>query len=281
MASNLQSALWFPLFDELADPRVFVALAEEAETAGWDGVFVWDHIAWTAPVQSVADPWISLAAAANATETIRLGTMVTPVPRRRPVKLARETASLDRLSGGRLILGVGLGSDAYAAEFSRTGEEVTDRVRAEMLDEALEVIGECWSGQPVRHRGRHYTVHDVAFLPTPVQQPRIPIWVAGRVGRAKPMNRAIGVDGFFPLALQGPNQLAEIAATITRLRPDPTARYDIAVEITPGEDPAGYAAAGATWGMTQFDPETMTLDLVRGVLRDGPVRPALRSEGGS
>jgi alkanesulfonate monooxygenase SsuD/methylene tetrahydromethanopterin reductase-like flavin-dependent oxidoreductase (luciferase family) len=207
--------------------------------------------------------------------------MVTPLARRRPVKLARETASLDRLSGGRLILGVGLGSDAYAAEFSRTGEEVVDRVRAEMFDEALEVIGKCWSGQPVRHRGRHYTVHDIAFLPTPVQQPRIPIWAAGRAGRAKPLNRATRVDGFFPLGLQGPNQLAEIAATITRLRPDPTAPYDIAVEMPPAEDPAGYAAAGATWAMTEFDPETMTLDLVRGVLRDGPFRSTLRSEGRS
>jgi hypothetical protein len=114
-----------------------------------------------------------------------------------------------------------------------------------------------------------------------VQQPRIPIWAAGRAGRAKPLNRATRVDGFFPLGLQGPNQLAEIAATITRLRPDPTAPYDIAVEMPPAEDPAGYAAAGATWAMTEFDPETMTLDLVRGVLRDGPFRSTLRSEGRS
>lgn len=137
----MKSGVWLPLFDELADPRVVANLAVEAEAAGWDGFFVWDQITWREPVSAVADPWICLAAAAAVTTQIALGPMVSPLARRRPTKVARETASLDVLSGGRLILGVGVGSDRFAAEYSRTGEPVEDRVRAEMLDESLAILG--------------------------------------------------------------------------------------------------------------------------------------------
>ena len=109
--SRVRSGLFLPLFDELADPAVVARLSAEAEEAGWHGVFVWDNLRFQEPVVDVADPWITLAAMATATERIRLGPMVTPLARRRPVKVARETATLDRLSGGRLTLGVGLGSD--------------------------------------------------------------------------------------------------------------------------------------------------------------------------
>src|SRR6266542_403809 len=121
--TKLRSALWLPTFDELADPAIVARLAAEAEEAGWHGVFVWDNLLWPAPVRQVADPWITLAAIATATERLRLGPMVTPLARRRPTKVARETATLDRLSGGRLTLGVGLGSDRFAHELSATGEE--------------------------------------------------------------------------------------------------------------------------------------------------------------
>ena len=274
MATNPRSALWIPLFDELADPLVAARLAAEAEEVGWDGFFVWDHLTWAAPVERVADPWISLAAAAAATESLRLGPMATPLARRRPAKLARETASLDRLSSGRLILGVGLGSDVYGAEFARTGEQVDGRVRAEMLDETLDILTSAWSGQPVRHRGRHYVIDDVTFLPTPVQQPRVPVWVAGYAGRPRPLRRASRFDGFFPLGLRHPDQLAEIHETIRDRQADPTAPYDIAVAVPPGVDPAAYVAAGATWCLTDFEPEALTLTHVRGVLRDGPTIPA-------
>jgi alkanesulfonate monooxygenase SsuD/methylene tetrahydromethanopterin reductase-like flavin-dependent oxidoreductase (luciferase family) len=274
MTANLRSALWVPLFDELADPLVVARLAAEAEEVGWNGFFVWDRLTWPAPVERVADPWISLAAAATATDSLRLGPMVTPVARRRPAKLAREAASLDRLSGGRLTLGVGLGGDVYGAEFARTGEQVDGRVRAEMLDEALGILTSAWSGRPVRHRGPHYVIDDLAFLPTPVQQPRVPIWAAGYAGRPGPLRRAASVDGFFPVELRHPDQLAEIDETISGLRPDPTAPYDIAVPLPPGVDPTAYVAAGATWCLTEFEPEAMALDHVRGVLRDGPAIPA-------
>jgi alkanesulfonate monooxygenase SsuD/methylene tetrahydromethanopterin reductase-like flavin-dependent oxidoreductase (luciferase family) len=197
--TRLRSALWLPLFDELADPRTVAILAAEAEEAGWDGCFVWDHLAWRAPVQRVADPWITLAAIATATERIRLGPMVTALARRRPVKVARETATLDVLSDGRFTLGVGLGSDRFAAEFSKTGEQVDDRVRAEQLDESLEILAAAWSGDPVHHRGTHYTVDDIAFLPRPVQRPGVPVWAAAMPGSAKPLRRAARLDGFFPV----------------------------------------------------------------------------------
>src|ERR671934_1983122 len=157
----MRSGLFLPIFDALSDPGVVTRLAVEAEEAGWDGVFLWDHVRWREPVVEVADPWITLAATATATQAIRLGPMVTPLARRRPVKVARETATLDRLSGGRLTLGVGLGSDRFGAELSKTGEQLDDRLRAQMLDEALEVLTAAWSGEPVHHHGRHYTVDDV------------------------------------------------------------------------------------------------------------------------
>ncbi|QWF80771.1 LLM class flavin-dependent oxidoreductase [Amycolatopsis sp. CA-230715] len=265
MTTKPRSALWVPLFDELADPLVAARLAAEAEEAGWDGFFVWDHVAWAAPVRRVADPWISLAAAATATESLRLGPMVTPVARRRPVKLARETASLDRLAGGRLTLGVGLGSDTYGEEFARTGEQVDGRIRAEMLDETLDILTAAWSGRPVRH----YLVDDLAFQPTPVQRPRVPVWVAGRAGRPKPLRRAARFDGHIPIGVRNPDQIAEIRETI---HADP---YDIAVPVPLGADPAAYFAAGATWCLTEFDPGELTLDQVRGVLLDGPAIPTL------
>ena len=143
----MRSAVWVPLFDELADPLTVARLAAAAEEAGWDGMFVWDQLWWREPVAAVADPWITLAAMATATEQLRIGPMVTPVARRRPVKLLREATTLDLLSGGRLTLGAGLGSDRFAGEFSRSGEEVDDRVRAEQLDESLQILTAGWTGE--------------------------------------------------------------------------------------------------------------------------------------
>ncbi len=165
MTGSARSALWLPLFDGLADPVVIAGLAGEAEAAGWDGFFVWDRLSWPEPVRRVADPWITLAAVATATERLRIGPMVTPVARRRPAKLVRETVTLDRLSGGRLTLGVGLGSDRYGGEFTRTGEQHDERLRGQMLDEAMEVLTTAWTGEPVLHRGEHYTIDGLRFLP--------------------------------------------------------------------------------------------------------------------
>jgi alkanesulfonate monooxygenase SsuD/methylene tetrahydromethanopterin reductase-like flavin-dependent oxidoreductase (luciferase family) len=274
----MRSGLFMPLFDDLADPAVVARLCVEAEEAGWDGVFVWDNLRFQEPVVDVADPWITLAAMATATERIRLGPMVTPLARRRPVKVARETATLDRLSGGRLTLGVGLGSDQFASEYSMTGEELDERRRASMLDESLELLAAAWSGEPVHHRGEHYMVDGMRFLPRPVQRPGVPVWVAGYYGKPKPVRRAARYHGFFPLGLDHPAQLAEIVADLTVLRGeagrDPMESYDVVVALPPGRDPAPYVTAGATWWLVEFPWDALSVDQVRTVIRDGPAAAA-------
>jgi alkanesulfonate monooxygenase SsuD/methylene tetrahydromethanopterin reductase-like flavin-dependent oxidoreductase (luciferase family) len=266
---TLKSGLWFPLFDELAEPATVARLGAEAEEAGWDGLFVWDHVRWRAPIRDVADPWVTLSALAATTESIRLGPMVTPLARRRPVKVARETATLDRLSGGRLILGVGLGDDRFGAELSKTGEQLDARSRGEMLDESLSILTDAWSGEPVHHHGKHYVVDDMQFLPRPVQQPRIPVWPAAFPGSLKPLRRAARYDGFFPVGIESVDQFAQAVATVRDLRKGISAPFDIAVELEPGRDLSPYVEAGATWWMTALEPG-VSLDEVRGVVREGP-----------
>jgi alkanesulfonate monooxygenase SsuD/methylene tetrahydromethanopterin reductase-like flavin-dependent oxidoreductase (luciferase family) len=265
----MRSGVWFPPFEELADPRAVMNLAAEAEEHGWHGVFVWDQVRWREPIREVADPWIMLTAIATATERVMLGPLVTPLARRRPAKVARESATLDRLSGGRLILGVGLGGDRFAQEFSKTGEQLDDRVRGEMLDESLEILTAAWSGEPVNHHGKHYLVDDVQFLPRPVQRPRVPVWTAAFPGNLKPLRRAARYDGFFPVNLESVDQFAQAVAAVRDLRGDNSAPYDIAVELPAGRDAAPYAEAGATWSMTDIEPGA-SLDEVSGVIRDGP-----------
>lgn len=265
----MRQALFLPIFDTLADPGVVAQLAAEAEGTGWDGVFVWDHIAYSAPINAIADPWITLSAIACATQRLRLGPMVTPLPRRRPAKVAREVATLDRLAGGRLTLGVGIGDDG-AGEFSRTGDQTDPKIRGAMLDEALDVLMAAWSGEEVRHRGSHYLLDGVTVQPTPLQRPRPPIWVAVRYGNQAPLRRAARYDGVFPIGVDSPDKLAEIVADLTELRPEGTGDFDIAVGGRPGVDSSGYEQAGATWWMVSFSPYDLTVDAVRGVLRDGP-----------
>lgn len=270
---SVGSALWLPLFDELSDPVAVARLAAEAEEADWHGVFVWDHLRWQAPVRQAADAWTTLAAIATATEQLRFGPMVMPLPRRRPAKVARETATLDRLSNGRLVVGVGIGDDRFGRELSATGEQLDNRLRGQMLDESLQILTAAWSGEPVHHRGRHYTIDGVEFLPRPVQRPGVPVWVAGLAGNAKPLRRAASYDGYFPANLEHPDQLAEIVATIAQLRQHATVAYDIAVGLPLGVDPLPYVKAGATWWMPEFPPDAVSLDRMRGVLRDGPLTP--------
>jgi alkanesulfonate monooxygenase SsuD/methylene tetrahydromethanopterin reductase-like flavin-dependent oxidoreductase (luciferase family) len=270
----MRSGLFLPLFDALADPGVVARLCAEAEEAGWHGVFVWDNLRYVEPVVEVADPWITLTAIATATERMRFGPMVTPLARRRPAKVARETATLDHLSSGRLTLGVGLGSDQFASEWSMTGEELDDRRRARMLDESLEILAAAWSGEPVHHRSDHYTVDGIRFLPRPVQRPGVPVWVAGYYGKPRPLHRAARYQGFFPLGVDHPEQLAEIVAALAARRGpaggDVAEPYAVVIALEPGEDPAPYAAAGATWWLVAFPWDAPSVDQVRAVIRDGP-----------
>ncbi len=189
----MQAALFIPLFDELSEPSVAIEIAVVAEAEGWDGVFVWDHMLYRPPVERIADPWTVMAAMAYATDRVALGPMVTPIARRRPQVLARQTATLDRLSNGRLVFGVGLGGDP-GGELSRFDEEMDARVRAKLLDDGLEHIDRWWQGEEA---------NGVQLLPPPVQQPRIPIWVgvavpepragtpSGALGRLVPDRAAI------------------------------------------------------------------------------------------
>jgi alkanesulfonate monooxygenase SsuD/methylene tetrahydromethanopterin reductase-like flavin-dependent oxidoreductase (luciferase family) len=243
-------------FDELADPRLLADLATEAEARGWDGLFLWDHIRYRAPVRAVLDPWVALAAIAYPTRTLRLGPMVTPLSRRRVQKLARETVTLDRLSDGRLTLGVGLGSDRNG-ELGPFGDVVDARERARLLDEGLDRLAALWGGE---------------FEPRPVQRPRIPVWVAARYPHRRPVRRGVRWDGLFPIDLPGPEALAELAGEIRDLRAAEGRgddRFDLVAEVEPGVDPAPWAAAGATWVLNGFTLQPR-LDAVRATIAAGP-----------
>lgn len=248
-------AIFVSPFDELVDPRVLAELAHSAEAHGWDGFFVWDHVAFAAPVRAVADPWVALAAVACATDSLRLGPLVTPLSRRRVQKLARETVTLDHLSGGRLTLGVGLGSERNN-ELEPFGEVVDARERAVLLDRGLEQLSALWSGE---------------FEPRPLQQPRIPVWVAARWPNRRPLRRAARWDGLFPIELPGPDELAELADEVGRLRGAAGAggAFDLVAKLPPGGDADAWERAGATWLLTEFGPQPQR-DAVRAAIEAGP-----------
>jgi alkanesulfonate monooxygenase SsuD/methylene tetrahydromethanopterin reductase-like flavin-dependent oxidoreductase (luciferase family) len=249
----VKRGIFLPPFDDLSDPRRQAELAASAEANGWDGYFVWDHVKYRPPVRAVSDPWIVLAAIACATTRVRIGPLVTPLARRRVHKLARETVTLDRLCGGRLTLGVGLGSDR-SGELEPFGEVVDARERARLLDDGLEQLAGYWRG---------------AFEPRPVQRPRIPIWAASRWPNRRPLRRAARWDGLFPIELPGPDALAELAAEVTALREDAAGSFDLVIEILAGADPGPWAAAGATWVLTGFGIETGEAE-VREAIAAGP-----------
>jgi alkanesulfonate monooxygenase SsuD/methylene tetrahydromethanopterin reductase-like flavin-dependent oxidoreductase (luciferase family) len=240
-------------FDELADPRVLARLAADAEGAGFDGFFVWDHVNYSAPTSAVADPWVGLSAVASATEQVIIGPLVTPLPRRRIHKLARETATLDLLSGGRLVLGVGIGSDNHG-ELGPFGEVEDARERAKLLDEGLERLEAYWGGE---------------FEPRPLQQPRIPVWVAARWPNKRPMRRAARWDGLFPIDQTEPEQLAEIVAYVNEHRPADAGLFEIVVTNPVGVDPRPWEEAGATWCLTGFGSTPREAD-VRDAIAAGP-----------
>ncbi len=262
----MRFAVDIPNFGDFADPRVVADLARRAEDAGWDGLFVWDHVTHRKELRrTIADPWVLLTAAALATRTIRLGTMVTPVARRRVPKLAREVTTLDRLTGGRMILGAGLGSP-IADEFGSFGETTDEKELAARLDEGLEALNLLWSGEPVTFRGDHVRIEDVVFLPTPVQRPRVPIWVGGVWPARRPMRRAARWDGAAPILLSGdggpPPQpdaatVCEIRAFLAGCRMAAGLDEEPFDLVMSGTTPAGPAAAadltgslgqaGATW----------------------------------
>lgn len=274
----MKFAINVPNFGPYADVRFTADLAREAEGHAWDAFHVWDHIHGEGDTGlSVADPWILLTAIALATDRIRIGTMVTPIARRRPWKLARETVTLDHLSGGRLTLGVGLGYPPQL-EFAALGEDANGRVRAAKLDEGLEVLTALWSGERVSFEGAHYQLDDVQFLPAPLQQPRIPIWVARMTGQA-PLRRAARWDGVFPLdpaeVFPTPEAVRQVIEDVRRYRDPDAGSFEVLVPLLLLGDPVGdaqrvaeYEEAGATWGHVG----ALTVEDLKEIIAAGPPR---------
>jgi alkanesulfonate monooxygenase SsuD/methylene tetrahydromethanopterin reductase-like flavin-dependent oxidoreductase (luciferase family) len=274
------------------DARILADLARDAEVAGWDGVFVWDSVhSETSNLKGrpTCDPWIALTAIAMSTERVHFGPMVTPPTRRRPWKLARETASLDQLSNGRLILPVGLGWVGDGG-FSKVGEELDRKKRAQMLDESLDILTGLWSGQPFSFDGEHYHLQEMTFLPTPAQSPRIPIWVVGAWPRNKSIRRALLYDGIIPAKMSADGSFAEMTpADIQELKlfvnehRIATTPFDIVMEgETPGNDHEKAASivqplaeVGVTWWLEAVwgTPETQGgVEGMRKRIKLGPPR---------
>ena len=261
------------------DPRTVAVLAREAEEAGWDGVFYYDAIC--VGEMETYDPWVMMAAMAMETKRVRLGAILTPPARRRPWKLARETMTLDHLSGGRLVLPVGLGA-LDDGGFSKVGEPTDRKVRAELLDESLEILTGLWSGEPFSYDGEHYHLKEMTFLPPPIQRPRIPIWVVGAWPSKRSMSRALRYDGLLAYSTRGevtPEDIRAMRAYVEENK-EANGTFDIVREgVTPGDDPERtvsmvrpLAEAGATWWIeSSWSPPNEPEDLRRRI-GQGPPR---------
>jgi alkanesulfonate monooxygenase SsuD/methylene tetrahydromethanopterin reductase-like flavin-dependent oxidoreductase (luciferase family) len=264
------------------DIHTIGAMAREAEAAGWDAVFYWDGICIEGKAR-MYDPWVVLAAIALCTTRVRLGAMLTPLSRRRPWKLARETASVDHLSGGRLVVPVGLGA-LDDGGFARVGEVTARRERAELLDEGLEILVGLWSGEPFSYQGRHYHLESMTFTPAPLQKPRIPLWVVGAWPREKSMQRVLRYDGLLPNKLSPdgtqmdvtPDDIRAMKAYIDQHRTLRTPFDIISEGETPGDNPARaaaivrpYAEAGSTWWL-EARWQATTIEEIRTRIRQGP-----------
>lgn len=275
----MKFGLDIPTGGAYADPRKLADLAAEAEEAGWDGFFVQDVLY---SVDALTDPWVALAAVAMRTERMRIGVFLTPIPRRRPWQLAREAVALDYLSNGRLIFGAALGFQDL--DFTPFGEEYDARMRAEKLDEGLEILKGLWSGEPFSFHGKHYQLENVTFLPKPLQSPSIPIWLAGGWPRRKPLRRAARWDGIYLMTvnqvtneLLKPEEIREAVAYMQAHR-ETSEPFDVGIN---GEvpDDAGKAAeiiqayqeAGATWWI-DLEGNGESFEEYRARIRRGPPR---------
>ena len=280
----VKHGIFLPVFSEFADPRRSAALAAAAEQAGWDGVFVWDHML-AEPGMAVADAWITMAAIATSTTSLRFGPMVTPLARRRPWVLARQIASLDQLSGGRLTVGVGLGDDGWR-EFSAFGDESSPRVRGELLDESLRIVQDLLSGNVVDFTGRHFVIDSAEFLPRPLQDP-VPFWAAVRWPNRKPLARAASLQGCFPIfAGSGQTPAPPAASDLAALRGVLTGlgaprSHDLVVRVSlhklaPADRASAVAAlagAGVTWVLEAFAPGQDATQIEAWVRSGPPLTP--------
>lgn len=283
----MQYGLSFPNGGPWGDARTLAELSQLAEDSGWNGVFLEDYIVWQSN-QNVPthDPWVALAAIAMQTKQIQLGTQVTPLTRRRPWKLARETVTIDHLSNGRLILGVGLGDTGESVgsdvSFSHFNEIRNAKERSQMLDEALAILVGLWSGEPFHYEGQYYQVKEVTFLPRPVQSPRIPIWIGGGFPLRGPTQRATRWDGACLYKHQThalmPADIRTLRELVERERGS-LAGYEIAVGGSPRrpdweeerEHIRSLAEAGVTWWTEYIPPDSGDVETVRGLIKRGPL----------
>ena len=267
------------------DIHTVADLAAEAEAAGWDGAFYWDGIC-IKDSGPMYDPWVTMAAMALRTTRVRLGAIISPLSRRRPWKVARETVSLDHLSGGRLTLPVGLGA-LDDGGFGKVGEPTDRKTRAELLDESLDILTGLWSGEPFHYEGKHYHLEEMTFLPKPVQSPRIPIWVVGAWPSERSMARALRYDGLLPnvrtpegeIREVAPDDIRAMAAYIAERRGANTPFAIVMEGETPGDDLTQaasivrpFAEAGATWWNESRWGAMNDIDAVRTRIRQGPPR---------
>lgn len=258
----MKYGLYLPNFGPFGDARRIAELAFQAEQGGWDGFFLWDHVNRQPSYGPVVDPWVALSAAAMRTTRIKLGALVTPLARRRPWVLARQTASLDHLSGGRLVFGAGIGS-GRGYEWADFGEAAGAKQRAAMLDEGLQVLEGLWRGQPFSFEGTFYRVQETRFIPPSLQQPRIPVWVGGNWPHKAPLKRAAQWDGafiLFPDEEEGMlAQVAEMVETVRSYRQsdapfDFVYRNNRPADQPLGDIPAQLETLGVTWWLEHLIP---------------------------
>lgn len=269
----MKYAVHLPIFGPFGEPDVLVELAVEAERTGWDGVFVWDHI-WFPGSPPTTDPIVALGAIAQATERVLIGPLVMPPARRRPHKVARETVSLDRLSKGRLVLGVGLG---VPRDYALFGDEPDPKARGDATDEALDFLRAAWAGEPVTHEGDE----PVVFAPGPYERDTIPMWGAARASAPpRPFRRAASLDGIAPVPDTydprkglAPDEVEAAAEKVAEHRGSLDDYDVVAIGSTArGADPAEYARRGATWWAEDVHPDIGGLGWARERLSSGPTR---------
>lgn len=269
LSSGVQHAIYLAPFAELSEPRALLDVAMAAEERGWHGLFLWDHLLRpTEETTHIGDAWVSLAAIAAVTTRIRLGTMVTPITRRRPAKLARETIAIDRLSAGRLTLGLGLGVDS-GGELSRFGEVVDPKIRGERLDEGAELLLQLWSGRQVDHDGPHFRAMGVRFEPGPYRPGGIPVWFAARGDALRPVRRAARLGAGIHAIEMDATQVAVALDAVREVRGSLDG-FDVALNVTPGTDGAEVAGRGATWAMHSFGPRATVAEVMAVIERDRP-----------
>jgi alkanesulfonate monooxygenase SsuD/methylene tetrahydromethanopterin reductase-like flavin-dependent oxidoreductase (luciferase family) len=275
MMCSMRFAINLMNFGYLSEVNDLVELAVEAEDAGWDAVFLADHVNW-ADMGFHVDPWVALGLIADRTSTVLIGTSVTPLPRRRPTKLAREILTLHQISEGRFVFGAGSG--LWRSEFADLGDVGDFATRGEMLDEGLDLLQKTWSGDAFDHEGAHYRAKGQTFAPGGAE---IPIWVAGSWPNRKPFRRAARFDGVMAVSQEftrplSPNEVSAILTYVAEHR-DSTRSFNLAIAMNTSDDAsadaeraAAYAAAGADWWQEGVIPVATTLHETRATIRRGP-----------